>query len=68
MAELKTIDRKAFESGIRKLTTNERVIAALLKCFDTKDFTQRPELGLFPTDGKAFDTIVDWAFKSRWLQ
>ncbi len=68
MDENKTIDRKQFESGIRKLTKNERVINALLKGFDTKNFTKRPELGMFSTDGKEFDAIVDWAFKSGWLK
>ncbi len=68
MDENKSIDRKQFESGIRKLTKNERVIAALLKGFDTHNFTKRPELGMFATDGKEFDTIMDWAMKSGWLK
>jgi hypothetical protein len=32
------MDRKQFEAGIRKLTKNERVVSALLKGFDTKNF------------------------------
>jgi hypothetical protein len=68
MDENKTIDRKQFETGIRKLTKNDRVIAALLKGYETKNFTKRPELGLFSTDKKEFDTIVDWAMKSGWLK
>ena len=62
------MDRKRFESGIRKLTRNERVVAALLKGFESKNFTRRPELGLFPTDGNEYQTVLDWALKSGWLK
>jgi hypothetical protein len=68
MEEKKPIGRKDFEKGIRKLTRNERVIAALLKGFDTKNFTKRRELGMFQTDHEKYDVIVDWAFKSGWIQ
>jgi hypothetical protein len=68
MNEDKPLDRKQFESGIRKLTKNERVVSALLKGFDTQNFIKRPELGLFPADGKEYDTLLDWVVKSGWLK
>lgn len=68
MTEENKMTKEQFESAIHRLTQNERVIAALLKCFETGDFTKRPELGLFITDKKEFDTIMDWVMKSGWLK
>ena len=62
------MSKRKFEINIHKLTSNPRVISALLICFDTKNFTIRKELGLFSTDHKEFNGLVSWIINSRWLE
>lgn len=67
-SEHRSMTRQQFEIKIRKLTGNRRVIGALLKCFDIKNFTKHGKLGLFPDDHRQFDTVVDWITKEGWLK
>ena len=62
------VTKEKFESAVRKLTRNPRVIAALLKCFEAKDLMKRGEFNLSTRERNEFNTVADWVIKEGWLK